>query len=99
MLKQLSRLKKKNLSVENAEINYESITEDLERSFSSLRSINSTFHKNTTEVFVNNNDKEDHSSANEQFQAIQLAQILEKTAFELRVYSRRKNLKFEQQRE
>ena len=40
-----------------------------------------------------NNDDGKHN-INGQFQAIQLAQILEKTAFELRVYSRRKNQRF-----
>jgi len=91
-------LRKKSEAPENHEVNYESIVEDLERSFSSLQSINSAFAKRKNNNSACDEDNmEDDIPVNEQFQAIQLAQILEKTAFELRVYSRRRNQKFKQQ--
>ena len=92
----------KNEETNNSDIDYEQIVSELERSYSSLQSINnngSAFSSvaslqpaPSTTTKGENHDQ--HFVMNEQFQAIQLAQILEKTAFELRVYSKRKFQRF-----
>ena len=78
--------------------NEDQIVNELERSFSSIQSLN-TSRINLSPSPPRSLDKEhEHFVINEQFQAIQLAQILEKTAFELRVFSNRKKRNFSTQR-
>ena len=97
----------KNEETNNSDIDYEQIVSELERSYSSLQSINNNGSAFSTLVSLQlepeslapstttkGESHDQHFVMNEQFQAIQLAQILEKTAFELRVYSKRKFQRF-----
>eukprot|EP00111_Clytia_hemisphaerica_P001229 TCONS_00003501-protein len=94
-----------NEETNKSDLEYDHIVSELERSYSSLQSINnngsafsSAFSlppESSSRSTATNGEKHDpHFVMNEQFQAIQLAQILEKTAFELRVYSKRRFQRF-----
>ncbi|XP_066915611.1 uncharacterized protein [Clytia hemisphaerica] len=94
-----------NEETNKSDLEHDHIVSELERSYSSLQSINnngsafsSAFSlppESSSRSTATNGEKHDpHFVMNEQFQAIQLAQILEKTAFELRVYSKRRFQRF-----
>ena len=72
------------------------IVSDLEKSFSSIQSLRDTSRISLSPSPFSGED-DTHYIINEQFQAIQLAKILEKTAFELRVFSNRKKRNFSPQ--
>ena len=91
MLKFLSRLKKS--SGDDEEVDRNRILDELERSYSSIQSLNSA------RLPVDNERAERSQSPdsnfinivkNDQFQSLQLAEMLEKMAIELRIYCKQR---------
>ena len=92
MFKRYDNLKKGQLNNGAQSRNFVS---KLENSFSSIQSLDTS--RINLSPSPSSDEERKHYVINEQFQAIQLAQILEKTAFELRVFSNRKNREFSSQ--
>ena len=92
MFKRYEKLKKKQSNNEEKSCHFVS---KLENSFSSIQSLDTS--RINLSPSPSSDEEGKHYVINEQFQAIQLAQILEKTAFELRVFSNRKKREFSPQ--